>query len=78
MIFQIVLLPITQLVLLAIKFTHDRVSRVQEERLDHQDSLARRESWEYRDLPDILDLRERKEIKARKARMVTQEKREIG
>jgi hypothetical protein len=29
-------------------------------------------------LPDILDLRERKEIKARKARMVTQEKREIG
>jgi hypothetical protein len=52
--------------------------RGREERLDHQDSPARRESWAYRGLPGILVLRERKEIKARKARMASQEKREIG
>jgi hypothetical protein len=48
------------------------------ERLGHQDSPARRESWAYRDLPGIPVLREKKEIKDRKARTANQEKRGIG
>lgn len=52
--------------------------RGREERLDHQDSQVKRENWAYQDLLAILALRERKETRARKARMGTQEKREIG
>jgi hypothetical protein len=52
--------------------------RGREERLDHQDNQVKRESWVYLDLPAILVLRERRETRARKARMDTQEKREIG
>jgi hypothetical protein len=52
--------------------------RDREERLDHQDSQVKRERWAFRDLPVIRVHRERKEIKARRARTVSQEKREIG
>jgi len=52
--------------------------RGREERLVHQDSQVKRENWAYQDLPAILVLRERKETRARKARMDTREKREIG
>jgi hypothetical protein len=56
----------------------DRVLKGREERLVHQDSQVKRENWAYQDSPVILVLRERKETKARKARMDTREKREIG
>jgi hypothetical protein len=52
--------------------------RDREERLDHQDSRVKRESWAYQGLPAILVLRERKETRAWKARTVTREKRETG
>jgi len=52
--------------------------RGREEKLVHQDSQVKRENWAYQDLPVILVLRERKETRARKARMDTREKREIG
>jgi len=39
---------------------------------------VKRENWAYQDLPAILVLRERKETRARKARMDTRERREIG
>jgi len=52
--------------------------RGREEKLVHQDSQVKRENWAYQDLPAILVLRERKETRARKARMDTREKREIG
>jgi hypothetical protein len=52
--------------------------RDHEEKLGHQDSQAKRERWEFRDLPDILVHRERKEIRARRVRTVTLGKREIG
>jgi hypothetical protein len=39
---------------------------------------VKRENWAYQDLPAILVLRGRKETRARKARMDTREKREIG
>jgi hypothetical protein len=39
---------------------------------------VKRENWAYQDLPAILVLRERKETRARKARMDTREKRGIG
>jgi hypothetical protein len=48
------------------------------ERLGHQDSQVKRESWAFRDLPAIRVHRERKEIRARRARAVTREKKEIG
>jgi hypothetical protein len=49
-----------------------------EERLDHQDSQERRESWEYRDLPATLVLRERKGIRDRRAKTAIREKKETG
>lgn len=52
--------------------------RDREEKLVHQDSQVKRENWAYQDLPAILVLRERKETRARKARMDIREKREIG
>jgi hypothetical protein len=57
---------------------YDRVSRDHEEKLGHQDSQVKKERREFRDLPAILVHRERKEIRARKARTATLGKREIG
>jgi hypothetical protein len=52
--------------------------RDREERLDHQDSQVKKERWAFRDLPAIRVHRERKEIRVRRVRAVTREKREIG
>jgi hypothetical protein len=52
--------------------------RDREERLDHQDSQVKRERWGFQDLLAILVHQERKETRARRARTVTREKREIG